>query len=643
MKVTMKKIFASVMLASMAFGALVSCQSEKDFLTEKPKAQFSIDNAYQNKTQVLSTIVSAYAEVQNQNFGKFQALSTDELGVFSVFGAQTSNIPTWSATGSWSNGGPASDNHNAQIIWDSMYKIGAYANQALFASDLESISWSSDAEKTGLVAEARFLRGYAYLRLAEYFGGVPIVDSYSEELRLNYTRSTRPESYNFAIEDLKYAYDNLPAQPAKGRAGKGAAALLLSEAYLGLSVADGSNHFADAASYAQKCIDLHPIMTRRFGVRADASDTGENLGVPNYNPDGTVYSDLFYRQNPRLAENTEAVWLLLGATSYAEQQANSGVLRVMSHRNYAPASRDVRALTSEYQKGSGEKPWADGKFDPLYNTYKGKKTSIPAMWGNGVPFAGTPSWFASVQVWDAEHNKVEDKDDRGKEGVAVRRKFPITNPDHPYFSQSALKSWGTDDSWIGWEQVDKSNMPTAMEFGIIFDKRTPIDGWGYDENTYFSAGVFGANIFRDWYMLRSAEAYLLLAEAKFRAGDKGAAAAAINVLRNRANAEPFTADDVNLHTILDERCRELMHEEDRWGTLLRLEPAIWKDRIYSYGMWTYNGAKSTLNKNAKLYPETMLHEDTNTDIKWDLWPIPKAYVDLNSENPEGMKQNPGWD
>ena len=143
-------------------------------------------------------------------------------------------------------------------------------------------------------------------------------------------------------------------------------------------------------------------------------------------------------------------------------------------------------------------------------------------------------------------------------------------------------------------------------------------------------------------MLRSAEAYLLLAEAKFRNGDKDGAAAAINVLRNRANAEPFTAEDVNLHSILDERCRELMHEEDRWGTLLRMEPDIWKDRIYSYGMWTYNGSKSTLNKNAKLYPDTMQHEDVNTDIKWDLWPIPKSYVDLNADNPDGMKQNPGW-
>lgn len=636
----MKKIFACLLIASAAIWAFTACESEEDFLTEKPKSQFSIDNAYGTSAQVLSTVVAAYAEVQNQNFGRFQAIQSDELSVFSVFGAQTSNIPTWNNTGTWS--GTGSEGHNAKNVWDSMYKIIAFANQALYACGLESINWSSAAEKASLVSEARFLRGYAYLRLGECFGGVPIVSEYSEELHQDYVRETRANTYNFAIEDLKDAYNNLPAKPVKGRAGKGAAALLLAEAYLALGVADGSNHTSDAANYAQACIDLHPLMTKRFGMRADPNDTGSNLGVPNYNPDGTPYSDLFYKTNPRLDENTEAVWLLLGARSYSEQQANSGVLRVMSHRNFAPANRDVRALTAEYQQGSGEKPWADGKFYDIYNTWNGKKTAIPAITANGVPFAGVPSWFAAVQVWDAEHNKVEGKDDRAKEGVAIRRNYPITNPDHPYFSKCVHKNWGTDETWLGWEAIDKTNMATAMEYSAVFDKRTPIDAWGYDENTYFSASVFGANIFRDWYMLRSADAYLLLAEAKFRGGDAAGAAAAINAVRARANAEPFTAGEITLQVILDERCRELMHEENRWATLLRFEPNIWKDRIYSYGTWTYVRSKSTLNKNAKLFPDTMQFEDTNTDLKWDLWPIPQVYVDLNIDNPEGMAQNPGW-
>jgi len=637
----MKKIFASFLLATMALGTFVACESEKDFLTEKPKAQFSVENAYESSAQVLSTIVAGYASVQGINFGVFNGMQSDELTFFSVFGASSSIINNWSVLGNW-NG------QNAKTIWDADYKTIAYANQALYAMGLESISWSSEAEKTALEAEAKVLRGYSYLRLAELFGGVPLVTEYSEELRLDYERASRADTYNQAISDLKFAYDNLPAEPVVGRAGKGAAALMLAEAYLGLSIADGSNHYTDAANYAQKCIDLHPLMVDRFGCRADPSDTGSNLGVPNYNPDGTVYSDLFYKQNPRLANNTEAVWVLLGAKDFADYSENSSVVRTMTHASYAPALRDVPALIDEYQAGSGEKPWADGKFAAVYGKVNGRSTSIPAIMAAGVPFTGHPSWFSTVQVWDAEHNKVADKDDRGKEGVAIRRYYPVTNEAHPQYAKADnSKPYGAGDGWMGWEHLSKSNFNQAMEFFQVHDKRTPIDAWGYDENTYFSSSVFGARIFRDWYMFRSAEAYLLLAEAKLRDGDATAAAAAINVLRNRANAEPFTASEVDLQVILDERCRELMYEEDRWATLLRQEPEIWKARIWSYGMWSYDASKGTLNPNAKLFPDTQQvdagHGGISPALAWDLWPIPDTYVDLNTDNPEGMKQNPGWE
>ena len=650
MAITMKKIFASFLLVSLALSSFVACESEKDFLTEKPKAQFSIDNAYQTSAQVLSTVVAAYSNLAGVYYGKANAQQTDELTVFSVFGASGNIINNWNSTGSWSFGGMSGDSINAKQMWDMCYQVNAYANQALYASNLESMSWSSDAEKKAIQAEAKFLRGFVYLRLAELYGGVPLVLEYSEELHLDYERATRQQTYEQAIKDLLEAYNGLPESPVKGRAGKGAAAICLSEAYLGLAVeTNNSSLYTDAAKYAQDCINLHKLMTKRFGVRANPEDKGSNLGVPNYIEEGTVYSDLFYKQNPRLDDNTEAVWLILGPASYSEASQNSSVIRTMSSRVYWPALRDVSKLKSDLQEGSGEKPWADGKFAPLYGQVNGRGTNIPAIIGSGVPFGGQPTWFSTVQAFDATRNKVADKDDRGKEGVAIRRYYPVTNAAHPYFSkQENERPYGTSTTWVGFEDLDKENFNTTMEFFPISDKRSPIDAWGMDENTYFSASVFGTALYRDWYMYRSAEAYLLLAEAKFRAGDASAAAAAINVLRDRANAEPFTAGEINLQVILDERCRELMYEEDRWATFLRQEPDLWKTRIWSYGAWSYSASKGTLNPNAKLYPETQQVDashggETVPELKWDLWPIPKAYVDLNTDNPEGMKQNSGWE
>ncbi|MGN0200226.1 MAG: RagB/SusD family nutrient uptake outer membrane protein [Candidatus Cryptobacteroides sp.] len=75
------------------------------------------------------------------------------------------------------------------------------------------MSWTSEAEKAEAVAKARFFRGWAYLRLAECFGGVPIVPEYSEELKFDYQRSTREDVYKFAVEDFKYAASGLPEYP----------------------------------------------------------------------------------------------------------------------------------------------------------------------------------------------------------------------------------------------------------------------------------------------------------------------------------------------------------------------------------------------------------------------------------------------
>lgn len=69
--------------------------------------------------------------------------------------------------------------------------------------------------------------------------------------------------------------------------------------------------------------------------------------------------------------------------------------------------------------------------------------------------------------------------------------------------------------------------------------------------------------------LRLADTYLLMAEAQLLANGPAAALPYINAIRNRANATPATADQVDLDYILDERSRELVTEEHRKHTLIR--------------------------------------------------------------------------
>jgi starch-binding outer membrane protein, SusD/RagB family len=128
----------------------------------------------------------------------------------------------------------------------------------------------------------------------------------------------------------------------------------------------------------------------------------------------------------------------------------------------------------------------------------------------------------------------------------------------------------------------------------------------------------------DQVYMRLAETILIRAEAKGRLGDMTGAAADINLLRARANAKPVTAADLGgtltafIDYILDERSRELIVEEQRRYTLLRMGGADFFYRRVS--------TQNTISKNLTL-------RDT-------LFPIPQSVIDANISRP--MPQNAGW-
>ena len=99
----------------------------------------------------------------------------------------------------------------------------------------------------------------------------------------------------------------------------------------------------------------------------------------------------------------------------------------------------------------------------------------------------------------------------------------------------------------------------------------------------------------DWYIFRLAETYLLRAEAYWYKNDLASAAADVNMVRTRAKCSPYTASQVDLGTILDERGRELYYEEPRKTELTRVAFILAKTGK-SFGGKSYTAANfSTAN------------------------------------------------
>ena len=142
---------------------------------------------------------------------------------------------------------PMFDNANATYTYEDAlfeqkfadrYKLIRNCND--FIAQAEKATSLSDADKTMLLAEARFLRAMHYFTLVKRYGGVPLIDAPQtydpanlESLML--PRSKEVEIYDFIIKECQEAAAILPVTrdaAAKYRANRGTALALCSRAAL---------------------------------------------------------------------------------------------------------------------------------------------------------------------------------------------------------------------------------------------------------------------------------------------------------------------------------------------------------------------------------------------------------------------------
>ncbi len=576
--------------------ALTACDSDKDFLTENPRTIYTTTNSYETADQVRACVTNLYVHIRYwydcNNFLK-------------GLGSDVADTPNWRASGNYVcnfNNWSASSNSSNQI-YDAMYQLVNYANQSLEGVQKEGLAWESEAQRKECYAEMMFMRGYGYLRLAEMFGGVPLVTQFYQEVKLDFTRASREETYQQAIDDLKIAAENLPDYPSEaGRVAKGAAYHFLSEAYLGLAIVKNNNasDLSEAVSYADKVMALHPLMTERFGSRANP-DGGANVnGVAAYREDGNVFFDLFQRNNQdRESGNTESLWVFQHDYDvYHEFGGNKSE----SPRNWSPVLRDA-FWKDEYKENGENCPW-NGADNDLY-----PGGNICAYVGGRGISGNSPTSYVIEDIWAGEYG-----DDMRNAECNIHRNFKVIDANHSMYGQVVTK-----------DMLD----PTRIDrFYPIWAKWASDDDYNYDD---LSEGWQRSSYFIDQYACRSAETVLLRAEAKLRNGDATGAAADVNILRDRAKcAKKASAGDMTMQYILDERARELFYEEQRWPTLLRMG----QDGINSI-----NAHAMGIADQSAAWPGCF-SSNLPQITKWTLFPIPQTAIDSNTG--AVIEQNPGW-
>jgi hypothetical protein len=265
---------------------VIGMGSCKKNLEEKPYSSLSPASAFANEASLKETTLGIYESwTATPFFDPFNRFVLAECGhQYATAGIYDdaffypyynfAELPTDDATGS---------------VWGRYYITIAAANSVI-ANANKAVSDTATANI--YKAEAKFNRAYAYFNLVRDFGGVPLIKdeitSLAQSSEIYAGNATIQDTYNFIVEDLQFAENNLPNNwtgDDLGRISAGAAKALLGKVYLTM------------AGLPLKCASCYQSAVDKLNeVTGPTAESMYNFGLlPNY-------SDIFSIENKRNKE-----------------------------------------------------------------------------------------------------------------------------------------------------------------------------------------------------------------------------------------------------------------------------------------------------------------------------------------------------
>ncbi|WP_418696301.1 RagB/SusD family nutrient uptake outer membrane protein [Bacteroides sp.] len=599
----MKKITYSSIVALIILLLSSSCNEDK-FLKEEPRDSLYPENLLVDYNGFKSMNTSLYGLMRNE-YRRADALGGGlPLVLHAAWGGGADN--------SWSNNShqefqflyyPSRINDTDREIFKNIfewcYRIINTSNMIISRAEHGNIDWQgttdadSENNKNEIIAEARFFRAWAYRHLTFSFGAVPL--STEEITGLNYRtdweRNSVEEIRTVMEGDFKFAIDHLPLRTSNNsRISAAMARHYLGELYL----AAGKPQEAISAMKPLVESNEYSLITQRFGSNAS------NKGCP--------FIDVF--RTPMYADgNTEVLYAFVNTEPESSAFGTAEIYIKSTYKNYYSNDGIIKKSNMQNPDYTGNKAtWPQAFW--LANGGKGAGRIVPSRGSirlYNYKGQGTIDDRISdyAMVWS-----ISEVDENGKI-------VEFRNNDKMVIDTTITKAMLDDNKTT----IKKYNWPTTRKWDYI----PPVMANGDKDGCY-----------QDVVYLRLADTYLLYAEALLKDNQAGEAIKWINKVRNRSNAISITEADLvsgGIDLILDERSRELLSEEERRHTLIRVSQENGKDErdVDNY----FKRRMRQLNEIAGRDARGM--NDYETPV---LFPIPQAFIDANTDRQ--LENNPGY-
>ena len=625
----MKNIFKNLILA---LGLLIfsSCHDDLNQSPIDPDS-FTEENVFATVNDAKGALAKLYASLaltgQNGPAGSPDIVDIDEgFSQFSRMLFNLNEITTDHAVVGWGDPGLpdlhgmywSSSNDFTEAMYYRLAQAVSFSN-----SFIKNASELSGEEVNTFIAEARFLRAYAYYNLLDLYGNVPLTTEISTELP---TQSNRTELFNFIESELLEIESILLTSNEYGRVDNIAAHALLSRLYLNAEVWTGQNRYSDCITYSQNVIN-----------------SGYSLNQNDANGNGTAYDELFMADNDVNGAQNEFIFTLnfdgmqsqtYGGTTFLVHAAIGGT---MNPNNFGVNGgwgglRTTKNLVNQFAVDldnlnsslGSQSDWGlvgnatpngwNGPDVEMYQTGP-QEFSIYAELANGeLKFRFNEDWGNNYG-----DNGADGTIESGGANIAVSAGtyFIVLDLGSGTYSISPFSSDKRGMFYSDGQNLEIESIP-PFEDGYAVTKWTNIDSNGNQGSD--SSGNF---VDTDIPLIRLAEIYLNYAEATIRGGggDLNTAVTLVNQIRERGfggSSGQISSGELTLDFIIDERSRELYWEGLRRTDLIRFD----RFTTSSY-LWPFKGNEPT---------------GVGVDEYRNLFPLPANVISVNSN----LTQNEGY-